>query len=353
MNIKEVLKKFPKLYAFLLFSFPYYTALIGLSKRRRGSKEHLLSTKSLFFKDTIIAGMPINITIEPTNICNLDCPVCETGAGILERKDANMSFAQFKTIIDRIHIHTNTLMFYYMGEPFMNKDAYRMITYAKNMGIPWITTCTNGDPVKPEKLVECGIDEVSFQIGGMTQETHQIYRVNSKLNKVIDNLRETVRLKKEKNSNIHIECGFIVMSHNEHEIEEFFHVMNEIGVDEANIVNPCVRNIEQGKQFLPADKKRWVYDVDTFNIGILKLKKSKDNGCPWIYYSMVVLVNGDVVPCCRDPQGKHVMGNIIEQDLNQIWNGKAFQSFRKTIKNNQSDIDICRLCSSYPASTIK
>jgi MoaA/NifB/PqqE/SkfB family radical SAM enzyme len=58
-------------------------------------------------------------------------------------------------------------MFYFMGEPFLNKQAYEMIRYAKETGIPFITTCTNGDPVQPEKLIEYGLDEVNFQIGGM------------------------------------------------------------------------------------------------------------------------------------------------------------------------------------------
>jgi hypothetical protein len=38
-----------------------------------------------------------------------------------------------------------------------------------------------------------------------------------------------------------------------------------------------------------------------------------DNACPWIYYSLAIHVNGDVVPCCRDPKGEEVMGNRSEQ----------------------------------------
>ena len=353
MNLKEIIKKSPRFYAFLLFAYPFFTALIGLVKKKKGSKEHFLSTKSLLFKEITIAGKPINITIEPTNICNLDCPVCETGAGILERKNAYMSLLSFKDIIDKIYQHTNTLMFYYMGEPFMNKDAYNMISYAKIKGIPWVTTCTNGDPVHPEKLVLSGIDEVSFQIGGISQETHQIYRVNSNLERVLDNIRETIQFKKETNSNIKIHCGFILMSHNEHEIGEFFRVMNEIGLVEASIIDPCVRNIAQGKQFLPKDKNRWIYDIDAFDIGILKPNKSLNNKCPWIYYSMVILVNGDIVPCCRDPQGLHIMGNLISQEMDEIWNGDLFKNFRGRINADQGNVDICRLCSSYPASVVK
>ena len=353
LNTKRIVRKFPGLYGFLLFNYPYLTAIKGLFEGRRGSKDHIRSTKSLITKSSIVAGRPMNITIEPTNRCNLGCPVCETGIGTLGRSDGSMSLDQFKNIIDKVSSHTNTLMFYFMGEPFLNKQSYEMIRYAKDEGIPWITTCSNGDAVNPEKLIKSGIDEISFQIGGMTQETHETYRVNSNLKRVLKNLRETIRLKHEFGSSIRIECGLILMKHNEHEVDEFYRVMKEIGVEVAQVIDPCVRDMEQGHLYLPTDKKHWIYDIGAFDQGTLKMNKIPDNTCPWIYYSLAVLVNGDVVPCCRDPKGENVMGNLLSQDLDQIWNGEPYRKFRQSIHDNQGDVSICQLCSSYPASVVK
>ncbi|MFW5607577.1 MAG: SPASM domain-containing protein, partial [Campylobacter hyointestinalis] len=72
-----------------------------------------------------------------------------------------------------------------------------------------------------------------------------------------------------------------------------------------------------------------------------------------IYYSMTIMVNGDVVPCCHDACGKEVMGNLIEQNLDDIWNGEKFQNFRDKIHNEQKNIDICKLCSGYGVSDLK
>ena len=44
------------------------------------------------------------------------------------------------------------------------------------------------------------------------------------------------------------------MKHNEHEVAEFQRFVKEIGADEANVIDACVRTMEQGKQFLTADK---------------------------------------------------------------------------------------------------
>lgn len=297
-------------------------------------------------------GRPINITIEPTNTCNLKCPVCETGSGLIGREKGSMTLEQFRLIIDKMGAHINTIMFYFMGEPFLNKQAYEMVRYAKDNGVPFIDTCTNGDLVKPEELVSCGLDRISFQIGGITQETHQVYRINSNLERVLANIKETLRLRHERGSNMQIETGFILMKHNEHEVNIYKEHMSGLGVDRALIVDPCVRTVEQGRKMLPKDKKHWVYDPSAFSQGVLRPKNSPDNICPWIYYSLVVLVNGDIVPCCRDAMGTEVMGNIFEENLAEIWNGKRYVNFRERINKNQKTIDLCRLCSGYPASAI-
>ena len=352
-KIKSYLRQYPSLYHSARALYPAMTFAAAAVKLRRGSKNHFLSTVSMLRKAPKVLGRPVNITIEPTNLCNLRCPVCETGAGTLGRADGNMTFEQFKTIIDKVAPTTNTLMFYFMGEPFLNKRAYEMITYGKQSGIPFITTCTNGDAVNPRKLVECGLDEVSFQIGGMTQETHQTYRINSNLARVLENLAETIRIKKELRSKLRVAVGFILMKHNEHELDDFQRMVRELGADEANVIDACVRDMDQGRKYLTTDTRNWYYDVEAFRRGVLRPKIVPKNECPWIYYSMSIYVNGDVVPCCRDTTGKFIMGNLLRQDLDEVWNGKPFQDYRRKLSENQPGISICSLCSGYGVSKLQ
>lgn len=351
--LKKIFKRFPRIYIFAQQLYPFITLLPALFGARRGGIDHMRSTWSLLCRSAFVKGLPVNITIEPTNTCNLRCPVCETGSGKLGRQGRNMTLTEFKTIIEKVSTHTNTLMFYFMGEPFLNHEAYRMIRAAKEAGIPWITTCTNGEMVNPEELVMSGINEVNFQIGGMSQETYRIYRVDGTLDKALHNLKETIRLKRDRRVNLRITCGMILMRHNEHETEIFRQTMSEIGLDEAVIVDPCVRTLAQGALYLPADKKRWYYDPHAFRAGILRPRFTPKNRCDWIYYSMVIHANGDIVPCCRDPKGEYIMGNLLSQSLKDIWNGENYCAFRRRLLDNQSQLSICRLCSGYPASALK
>ena len=169
-------------------------ALILISSRPRGFKDYCASIACAFLKTKDNIGLPVHITIEPANTCNLHCPVCETGSGTLNRPKGMMQLNDFKFIIDKIYQHVNSIFFYFMGEPFLNSESYNMIRYAKDKGL-YIHSCTNGHFLDAEKLINSGIDEISVQIGGIKQETHQIYRKGSYLENILTNVEQVVKKK--------------------------------------------------------------------------------------------------------------------------------------------------------------
>ncbi|MHB8089602.1 MAG: radical SAM/SPASM domain-containing protein, partial [Anaerolineaceae bacterium] len=246
------------------------------------------------------------------------------------------------------------IYFYFMGEPLLNKDAYPMIRYAADRGI-WVSVCTNGNHVDPDQLVKSGIGEVNFQIGGMTQETHDIYRKGGKLCTALENLEQTIRIRNSypEFSKMKINAGFILMRHNEHEVNVFIEYCTKIGVDNYSIIGTCIRNYAQGEEYLPSDTSYWSYDVSEYNKGNLVPKIKSNNYCEWVYATMTILVNGDVVPCCRDPCGTIVLGNFFRESLQEIWNNEKYQKLRKQVSTDSNNFSICKLCSGYSAPLSK
>lgn len=291
--------------------------------------------------------MPAHISIEPANVCNARCPVCETGNGSMERPRGLLNMDDFTRFIDQVAPTTSVLMYYFMGEPFLNKNAYEMIRYARSKDI-YVETCTDGDFVDAHGILYSDINQISFQIGGMTSETHGTYRVNSDLPRVLENLEALLEERENHpDSNVQIEVGFIVMKHNEHEVPEFLKWAKEIGVDKASVVDPGVKTMAEGEQFLTKDKRYWRYDENAYKEGFLKPKVQPHNECTWIWNSVMVNWDGSIVPCCTDPMGKHVLGNAFEAPLSRLWNSPTFVDFRKRIVTRQKEVDICRLCSGY------
>ena len=350
--MNNYLKKIPYLYGLLShiynkialrYGFPVLiSSKIPLNRRFNYIKIKYSAAKGL----TESLGKPILLTIEPTNICNLKCPICETGAGVLNRAKRNMTFEEFKYILDQFDDNLEQLFFYFMGESFLNKYAYEMIRYAADRKI-YVTSCTNGDYVDPEKLVNSGISEIDFQIAGMTQDIHEIYRIGSNLQKVLRNLEETIRIRNSiTNSNkMSIVAGFILMKHNEHQVDDFIKYCKSIGVDKYNIIGTCLREVNQGEIFLPSDRSYWYYDEEEYERGNLVPKIRPDNYCGWLYSTATIMVNGDVVPCCRDPKGKYVIGNVFNDNFPGIWNNEKYQLLRKKVSTNSNSIELCKLCS--------
>lgn len=318
-----------------------------LQKRPKGYRNYFLSLVSERLHLGRAFGKPLSVTIEPTNICNLQCPVCETGSGTLKRKPRMMSYDDFATIMNKVSVYANHLLFYYMGEPFLNKESYRMIRYARQLGL-YVTSCTNGDCVNAEALYDSRINQISFQIGGVTQKTHEVYRVNSDLSKILGNLESYLEILRRRGKNIgehEVELGLIVMKQNEGEIEDFLKLGREFGV-KATLISPCVRNPEQANAFLPECETYWIYDQEIFKKrGDLVVKRYFPwNSCPWLYYGITIQVDGNVVPCCRDAQGDYVLGNLISDPLEKVWNGPPFRKWRSQFLRGALQPPLCRLC---------
>ena len=58
------------------------------------------------------------------------------------------------------------------------------------------------------------------------------------------------------------------------------------------------------------------------------------------------------MPCCTDVNGQNIFGNVFEDTLKNIWNGKKAVNFEKII-SNQKKIGICELCSGYGLPNLK
>ena len=141
-----------------------------------------------------------------------------------------------------------------------------------------------------------------------------------------------------------IVLGFILQKQNEHQAGEFVEYCRRIGADRYEIIGTCLKTVDQGKDFLPANPDYRIYDEDEYHQGRLVTTTRPDNYCGWIHSAMNIHVNGDVVPCCRDPKGEHVLGNIFEESWQTIWNNEKYQKLRQVVATNSNRNPLCALC---------
>jgi radical SAM protein with 4Fe4S-binding SPASM domain len=302
-----------------------------------------------YYSIPYIFSYPNSATVELGFGCNLRCPVCETTAGPGRAKGI-LTFEKFRVIMDEIGPHLHDLILSADGEPFMNKEIYKMFGYTRKVAPKaFIYLDTNGHFMDTEKLFENPPDEIVFSIDGLDQKTYETYRIRGNLLTVLKNLKSVTEYKKKNNlSKPNIIIKFIVMKHNEHQVDKLQAFASEIGADDYRIELFTTRTTEHAEQFMSTIKAFQKYDAEKLKENILAPYIIQyDTACPNPFKHADICWNGDVRPCCTDWGGKYKWGNIFEAgSFWKVWNGEKAKEFRRIHKTPKfrKDISICTTC---------
>src|SRR5579883_2934405 len=82
-----------------------------------------------FLKNSRVYGHPVRLVIEPTNHCNLSCPLCPAGRDNKGHERGMMKLEDFKAIIDEVGEYLFEIDLYDFGESLLNPRIYEMIEY--------------------------------------------------------------------------------------------------------------------------------------------------------------------------------------------------------------------------------
>src|SRR4030095_11393375 len=235
--------------------------LSKLTPRRAWNGIKVLSSYyiSKWTKRAVQWGYPISISFEPTTSCNLRCPECPSGLRAFTRPTGMLQKDFFSETIDQLHKELLYLVFYFQGEPYLNPRFLEMVQYASSKKI-YTATSTNAhylNDANARKTVESGLDRLIISIDGTTQETYQQYRVGGNLDRVLEGAANIVKWKKElKSQTPFIIFQFLVVRHNEHQIEEVQRMAKEIGVDQVRLKTAQVYDYENDPhQLIPTIEK--------------------------------------------------------------------------------------------------
>jgi MoaA/NifB/PqqE/SkfB family radical SAM enzyme len=148
-----------------------------------------------------------------------------------------MEFSTFKKVIDEIENKSFMVVLWNQGESYLNKDFLKMVKYASDNGLFTLASTNANIDIQAEDTIKSGLDSIIISLDGTTQETYNKYRVNGNLNRVLENVRELIQTKKKlKTKNPLIRWQFLVMKHNEHEIEEIKKLAKELQVDNLELL---------------------------------------------------------------------------------------------------------------------
>ncbi len=316
------------------------------------------------------APTPFKVKFENTTICNLRCIMCPLSTG-LKRPTGTLSYDNFKFVYDQIYPCYLNLTG--IGEPFLNRDIFKIIKYAKERKT-FVKLDSNATLLTKEKgmqMLEAAPDILSISMDGATKETYEKIRVPAKWEVFLENTKKFIQLRNEtKKQGTQIHSFMVVQKHNFHELPEYIQSANELGFDSINgtfvIRLGNNQNDETGLNNITHQEAKDVYErtkevlknvkvpvrienlmsfLENFNVetgrGASKGHNiTKPCFLPW--YTPYITWDGDVCPCDFYAESEIVFGNVFEEPFMKIWNNEKAQAFRKQLVTKR--IGICATC---------
>ena len=305
-----------------------------------------------------VKHMPVFVSIEPANYCQLHCPQCPVGINNIDaasqrRQHQLLSIDDFRAILQSIQSHVWTIQFYFQGEPLLNKALPEMIRLAHDEDIYTIVS-TNAQSLTADMadgLIGAGLSRIIVSMDGLSQQSYEQYRVGGSVQKVIDGLRYLRDAKVKHHARTTIELQCLRLRSNEHEWGEFKRLYRSFGADKLTFKTAQFYDFEQGNPLMPSDERYSRYQRLTSNDYQLKQpiwlrtwhRLFGLTPCHRLWTGCVIKTDGDILPCCYDKTAAHAYGNI--RQISNLQSSIFNLQFLNSVLHTSVDIDICRNCS--------
>lgn len=277
-----------------------------------------------------VSDYPLDLDIEVTSRCNLDCPMCWRTDRL--QKDLfgpveDMDLGLYRKIVDEAgEGGVAAIKLCLLGEPLMHPDIVEIVRYAKESGVIDVIFNTNGVLLTEKMardLLEAGIDGIFISFDSDERESYEKIRVGASFEEVVNNVANLYRLRNSspRYGHVHIRVSKVIFPHEgQAEVERFIRFWQ----DKADAVgfNTYMKPSESGSEVA-----------------------GPCACCDMIWQRMSVMTNGDVLPCCSVNLPLYLLGNLREQSIHELWHGERMTRLREAhLSGRFREIPMCATC---------
>lgn len=280
---------------------------------------------------------PLHAEVGITNKCNHTCIFCTLNWVNHGRIDIDTE-VMLNAIKDMSDLGVKSIYFAGEGEPTLHKDFIKFVNYAAEVGMK-VSLSTNGAKFTREvaKQTLPNLSWVRFSVDAGTEKTYaKIHGVSEKeFSKVIKNIEETCKIKKELNCTTDIGVQTLLMPDNIEEIETLAHISKRIKVDNFQ-VKPCHHHPKSAynkklytfihdsleSQLKKLENDDFIVVVRTKSIERLLQDRTYDE-CHGFHFYALIDAKGNITPCNIFYDNEELIyGNLYKETFKEIWNGK-------------------------------
>ena len=302
----------------------------------RTVNKRVVQVQERFIRNQRVIGQPFYLTLESGNLCNLRCPLCPTTFRGDTMPRGMLSLENAKTILDQFPALL-VVNFSLWGEPFLNKEIFDIIKYARDRKIHTIIqsnfSLPKFDEATAQRILDSDLSELCFSIDGASQESYEVYRRKGDLPKVLRNVEMLSRMRREQGrQNPHMIWKMVVNQHNEHEIGAARAEAERLGMEFVAVEIYAPEHL----------KGAWKPSRPLEEAGV-PMHSDVSDQCYQLWQVMTVNFNGDVFPCCSEWSPNDSLGNVLKQPVSEIWNHAEYRRRRANNKSGPPRCDDCHI----------
>jgi len=318
-------------------------------------------------KGNVLSYAPIAINLFTTDNCNFNCEFCPHHSKLIDKKyeffhekTPDFNLEKFKRVLD-VFPKTILITFAGVGEPLLNRDLFDMADYAKLKKM-YLQIITNGSLMNEEKveriIANLNILSISVSLNAVNSQKYSESFDGNKgfFEKVIQNIENLVKRKKETKHPLEIGLSFVVHKKNIADTKSFIEFSQKLGVDTVNLLNLIdfgISDFDIENQLYDNDKEiiNQFNDLKDFAsksnikvvLPILMSSEVKKN-CNWFFRSISIDGAGNVGGCGRVINPSKEYGNVFKEGKS-VWNNNYFQKMREIYLNPEKELfDCCKKC---------
>ncbi|MFO7865126.1 MAG: radical SAM/SPASM domain-containing protein [Salinivirgaceae bacterium] len=289
------------------------------------------------FTGNVHPQLPYALSLELSGICNLKCPQCPVGLGLIRRAQPFMPKEDAYKIIDEFAPFGTVLNLYFQGESLLNPDFCAITDYAAKQNVFTILS-TNAAFISKNTaadLVQSGIHRIIISVDGADQQSYEKYRLGGDLETVWQSISwlEEAR-KRYAKCYPEIIVQTLVNKYNENELPTIKRKAIALGAD--RVVFKSMQLYSDREKWLPKSRKFRRYKKPNLAVNISR--------CFRAFSSMVVTSDLVYVPCCFDKFANHQL-NSPSQTLRQVAKSEKRKAFLMQIYKQKVGHSICENCS--------
>ncbi len=298
-----------------------------------------------------LKARPVKLIFDPTNACQLACPLCPTGLGMIDRRTGHASLDLFRRLMDQVGDYVFLVDFYNWGDPLLNPRLNEFIAIAHSHNV--ISTISSNlsfrlTDQRIHQLLTSGVSEIIISLDGASAATHERYRRKSDFDLICANMRRLAEARRALGqSGPLLTWQYVVFSFNEHEIDQARTMATTIGIDRITFRPPF---LQVDRYDLSDDDKR---EIRSWSPSDPKYQshigdRPRRSGCGWHYTTVAINWDGTVTPCSTAFRKKDDFGTFgktgKEQPFMEVVNNAAFQKARANVSAGNADGLICERC---------